>query len=197
MSVVEGEGAFEKVVFVLMVSWTRGSVEDRDSEYGRVKARLPEGTDLFVGCNVYDEKGEELLDRPEERVGVGRRVRYDALLVLRGRLARMEEVIEWFELREEVTRGFMVEPSFGGGLGLKDFMDWVQQKCKLRGETYGSWIIVERGDAETMSMLEKASDKERSDETAVERYTERMREYQKMEKMEKMEVEEKSWCLIQ
>lgn len=193
--VAEGseESATRRVVFVVHVSWRRYSVKERHLEYGRLVDRLPVGTAMFVGCTVGKERqGMKSEGDDGEVAGEEERpaVWFDALVVLRGRLARVDEIATWFELKERGAQGWILEAQCDDGKKLEGFVDNAYRKCLLRGETYGTKVKVEVGDEETQEMLDGLLDEERCGEDAVERLTERMRELRKGS-------EQNGGCLVQ
>jgi len=157
----------KKIVFVLFVSWRRegDSVRTPEQEYATVKAKLPEGTGLFTGCS-------------ESMVGG---VEYDAVVVLRGRLATIGDLVEWFDLGAGGAQGRWTEPE--KGQKLKGFLDVKQQYCGRGGETYGSRIVMSEADAATWMMLQRLAAREREGRKSVERLTGLMRDLQQADEM--------------
>src|SRR5437016_4004865 len=79
------------IVFAVFVTWARheGETVPRGSlkeEFDAAKARLPEGTGLYMGCT--EKLGAENL---------GLRA-HNAIVKLRGKLATVGDVAQWFDL---------------------------------------------------------------------------------------------------
>ena len=155
-----------RVVFVVMVSWTRPRLETRrlEEEYARLRRRVPEGTALFLGRS---EGVESVLREEGERfVGGSGGVKYDAVMALRGQLATMGEVKEWVGLGEDWVNWKVREPvewleekrgekKLGRLLesSLRGFLADVQDEFARGGETCGERVVVERGDVGVLEML--------------------------------------------
>jgi hypothetical protein len=172
----------KRIVFAVLVSWTRG-VEDRRTvkeEYATVKARLPEGTGLFLGHTGY-ERGEYS----------------DAVVLLRGKLATRGDLRTWFDLGLEGTEASFVEPFIGQKL--EQFLERTQEHCGRNASTCGERVVVQRGDAETLAMLEGLPEVQRHDGGAgvswMPKLTERMHWLQETEaeRDEAARVEAQRW----
>ena len=162
----------KKVVFVVYVKWSRGGNETRtlSEEYATVKAKLPEGTGLFIGYN------EVLGER-----------KCDAVVVLRGRLATIGDLKRWFEVECSSSRWTLLEPKTEWKL--EDFLRIAQDYCGRGGLTCGRRIKVERGDAETLTLLERLAKRKRyeAEDGRVEALTRKM-EWRQMTDSKKVQV---------
>jgi hypothetical protein len=151
--------AANKIVFALFVSWEEETQpRDRVSRavecsrvISRVEARWP-GAAVFIGRTKGFSRWK--------LSGFG----YDAVLVLRRQLSTIGEVttqleeclpgrkVKWYERT-------VVQRHVEHGVWLKHVLDF----CEQGGETYGSRVVLERGDAETVAMLEELTSEERCD----------------------------------
>jgi hypothetical protein len=156
----------KKIVFIVMVSWSRWVGETRTLKdvYTQSKLRLPEGTGLYLGCN--------------EELRAGRGLRYHAVVLLRGKLATIGDLKEWLDLGEKYS---VREPRTG--VKLEKFLQDTQDYCGREGsEVCSSRIVVQRGDEETQVMLERQSDWKRYMSSKVQELTEKMRRHQKSDR---------------
>jgi len=128
------------VVFAMLLTWSRGVEETLmpEEEYATLKLRLGQGNGLFVGCSEQPLGG----------------VRYDAVIVLRGGLTTFGELDNWFVVNRNGTAAEVGVREPGSGVRLEDFLGSAQNYCERGGETYGDRIELERGDAETMTMVQ-------------------------------------------
>ncbi|KFZ24931.1 hypothetical protein V502_00608 [Pseudogymnoascus sp. VKM F-4520 (FW-2644)] len=146
---IEGDGmelsveSDDKIVFAVFVSWTRSpgwrpAQDEYDRFRERVESMSPEAA-LFFGCYVTQSE-----------------VNYDAVMILRERLAVVREVKQcvWFASPSQQVR--VVEPP--KGKKLEEFVEEMQVYCS-RGSTYGPRISVELGDEKTQGMLVGSDDR--------------------------------------
>jgi hypothetical protein len=105
-------------------------------------------------------------------------VEYDAVVLLRGKLATVGDVKAWIE--PGLEEGLIVrEPGCERTeQKLKEFLEQAQDHCERGGETYGSRMVPQRGDVETMSMVQRLAAREREGRKSVERLTGLMRDLQ-------------------
>lgn len=158
------ENYLKRIVFIVQLSWTRvaGETETPEDTYGRMVRRLPAGTGLYVGCSPGGRN-------------------YDAVVVLRGRLATLEELIEWLDVGRDWRA---VEPQ--AERTFEEFVVSTQSYCERENrESHGLRIEVERGDAETWRMMKGLRDRKPHGYRLstryggnVQRLTDRMRGYQ-------------------
>lgn len=147
------ESSARKIIFAVFVSWKRdvGVERTRVEEYSMVRSRVEErwpGSALFVGCS------------PRLVGGVG----YDAVILFRGVLAVYGEVKALFEQWLPGGQVRLLESTkTGWAERLAEYLGDMQDDCARGNETYGRRIVEERGDAETMEMLEGLSEEQRYD----------------------------------
>lgn len=155
VSVVVSQGCAKRVVFAVFVSWEREASWRRTpgEECSFVKARLPEGSAVFIGCSDGWLGG----------------MNYDAVILLRGKLARCGQLVEWLELGDpwegSGTSGTdLLEPwewRSGSNWKLEEFLSEAQQFCRRGGSTYGTVIGAGSGDVRKLALLESMSAEER------------------------------------
>jgi hypothetical protein len=128
----------KKVVFMVLVEWSVGEGSNFDEVYAMLKGLVPEGTGLYVGCNDVWDGG----------------VQCDAVLVLRGKLATVGDLVEWFEQVWDGEEDLKFVER-GNGQAVEQFLEQVQGYSGRAGITRGEGIKAERGDAETVAMVER------------------------------------------
>jgi len=129
----EEEQYMETILFVFIVTWWRrvGDTRSRENEYEFVRSRLPLGSGFIMKCDEVVMKFED-------------RVRYDALIVLRGQLATVGEVKAWLDCGENWCVDAPSE-----GQSFEEFVRYGESQCKLdKGKTYGERINMKEGDEE-------------------------------------------------
>ena len=151
----------KRVVFAVDVVWGRSLVGSQtlEEEYWTAKSGLPGGSGLYVG-------------RMEVFGGLSV---FEAVVVLRGRLMKIGELAECFRLGERDTWARIKEPD----VGLGDWLKGIQKPLSSLGRTIGELVVVERGDEETLAMLDGVPEWERYEMEVSELLTGRMRGYQR------------------
>jgi hypothetical protein len=133
------------IIFAVFVSWRRGVASTRtlEEEYEVLRSRVTKrsegskGLALYVGCTEVELGG----------------VQYDAVIVLRGGVATSGQLESWFDGNQDGTPVELEVREPGSGVRLEDFLESTQQYCGRGGSTCGERIVVERGDAETQTMV--------------------------------------------
>jgi hypothetical protein len=130
----------KRVVFAGVVSWSRGVEWERapEEECATILSRVPKGTGLFTGCS-------------EAKMGG---VDYDAVIVLRSGLATIGDLNEWFEVVLGGPEAMFKELS--REQNMEEYLFGVQEYCARGFGTYGTRLVVERGDAEMLATVGEA-----------------------------------------
>jgi hypothetical protein len=166
----------KRIVFTLFISWSRGPDETMtpEEEYSTLCTRVEETSNRSV-----EQSGQQsalYMGCSEGKLGA---VDYNAVIVLRSRLATVGEVKSWFVVNRNGTDVELDVREPADNVSMEVFLDGVQRYCERGGETYGERIEVERGDAETLTMMTMEKFAGRAvcgdaDEKALERLNGRM-----------------------
>jgi hypothetical protein len=127
----------KQVVLAVHLSWIRpeDGIRTHKEDYATVKGRLPAGSGLLIGTG-----------------GVQRGL-MEAVLLLRGQLATVGELEEWFDLKDGAG-GKYVEVSMSMPKGsLEEFLSSRQARVEGLEFSAGSRINVQRGEAEMQDLL--------------------------------------------
>jgi hypothetical protein len=159
----------KSVVFAMLVSWKRepgtpANDERRpplEKEYNTLKDSLPEGSVLYLARNEF--------------VGI----QYDAIVVLRGSLATIEDVMNKMNKISGFTVRDVEEPRKGDTL--EEFFEWTQVYCgRVGASVYGPGLSVAQGDSDIQKYLHGLSGSLRNEDGAAEKLTQDMKRYQKL-----------------
>jgi hypothetical protein len=155
-----------------------GETRTAEEEYATMKAQLPGGSALFIGCKEQDATEW---------------VQYCAVIVLRGQLATVGDLYTWLNVGEQWRK--LDEPR--AGQRLASFLLNTQDYCSRDGsEACGERIVVERGDAETQKMIERIGKRGRYESKVVERLTARMQGYQQPVNADEQDERRKAFMRI-
>lgn len=131
-----GQPDMRRVVFAALVTWSSPVQVSRApaEEYELLRTRVSEEGGLYMGSRCFGEHWY-----------------YDAVVVLRDRLAMAGEIMNW-------TSAETLVHDVPSGVPIEDFLAQMQVFCaRDSAQMFGEHIAAKTGDAETLTMLQTFS----------------------------------------